>query len=204
MFGRLAYCGFEVVEVEEDENYCYFKAQKAKEPCLEKQHYGVFLRLPRVGRKGKLFNILKLRTMHPYAQFLHESLLKYQGFAESGKLNGDFRMADWGRILRKLWIDELPQLINLLKGDVRLVGVRPLSEVMNNHYPEDLRKERIKLKPGLIPPYYYDLPLPKSIEEVFESEWRYLELHKRYGLLIDVKYLMRPLYNIVVKGARSE
>ena len=201
LLGRLAFCGFEIMEVTEDDQYCYFKSKKVKEPCYEKQNYGIFVHFPRVGKGGQTIEIYKLRTMYAYAQYLCEYLLKHQGFAQSGKINNDFRIADWGRFLRRFWLDELPQLINIIKGDMRLFGVRPLSFAIYAHYPDDLKKERIKMKPGLIPPYYVDLP--KNIEEVFESERRYLELYKKYGFLIDVKFLFIVVYNIVVKGVKS-
>ena len=100
-----------------------------------------------------------------------------------------------------MWIDEIPQMINLIRGDIKLVGVRPLSEAMYKQYPEDLKEARIKMKPGLIPPYYYDLP--KSIEEVYESEWRYLKRYKRHPMVTDFEYFIQAVWNIIMKRARS-
>ena len=59
----------------------------------------------------------------------------------------------WGKFLRKYWIDEFPQLFNVIKGDMKLVGLRPVSETYFNELNEEFRKLRLTLKPGCIPPY---------------------------------------------------
>ena len=98
--------------------------------------------------------------------------------------------------------DELPELINLLKGDVRLFGVRPLSLDYYSRYPIELQKTRIKYKPGLIPPYYADMP--KSFDEIIESERRYLQQKTCQPFYTDIKYFTKAMYNIVLKKARSK
>ena len=201
MQGRLAFCGFEMTDSNFDDRYFYFKAKKIEEPQVKAPTYGIFIRLPRVSVNGKIIYLHKIRTMHSYAQYLHNHLLENHGFRNNGKLKNDFRIPDWGRKLRKCWIDEVPQIINLIKGDIRLFGVRALSEPMFRNYPEDLRIERIKIKPGLIPPYYVDMP--NSIEDVYDSERRYLEKYKAHPLKTDVEYFFKALGNIVFRGARS-
>ena len=67
--------------------------------------------------------------------------------------------------------------------------------------PDDLKKERVKYKPGLIPPYYADLP--NSIEEVWESERKYLAKYKQHALLTQIRYFWKALVNIIFKNARS-
>lgn len=202
MFGRLVYCGFQIKEYHEEGNFIHFEAVKiADAEVSQPSHYGIMIKLPRVGRDGDFIDIYKLRTMHPYAQYLHAYLIEQHGFDENGKIKDDFRVSDWGWVLRRFWIDELPQLVNLLKGETRLFGVRPIGLPLFRKYPEDLQKERIKEKPGLIPPYYVDLP--KSIEEVFESERKYLEKRRQHPAKTDIEYLFKALYNIIVKNARS-
>ena len=201
IWGRLKFCGFEVIESMEDSKYYYFKAKKVGLPREGNPKYGILIRLPRIGKDGKTFHIYKLRTMHSYAQYLHDDMLNNNGLNNLGKIKEDFRIPDWGRVLRRWWADEVPQLINLLKGDIRLVGVRALSLAMYNTYPDNLKKERTRMKPGLIPPYYADLP--KSIKEVYDSEWRYLNRHKEHPWRTDVEYFFKAFYNIVFKGARS-
>ena len=87
-------------------------------------------------------------------------------------------------------------------GDMKVVGVRPLSEHFFNLYDKDLQRERIKNKPGLIPPYYADLP--KTMTEIMQSERKYLELYNKSPILTDIKYFLLALKNILFKGARSK
>ena len=103
--------------------------------------------------------------------------------------------------MRKIWIDELPMIYNLLKGEIKIFGVRPLSEHYFNLYSKELKKERIKHKPGFIPPYYVDLP--KNFEEIMESELNYFELYNQNPIKTDIKYLFRALYNVFMRGVRS-
>ena len=117
-------------------------------------------------------------------------------------MKGDYRITSWGKIFRKYFIDEIPQLYNWLKGDLNLVGVRALSEHYLQLYPEDLQKQRINFKPGLIPPYYSDLP--KSFDEIINSEKSYLSKKENSPLLTDLIYFTRAISNILFSGARSK
>jgi lipopolysaccharide/colanic/teichoic acid biosynthesis glycosyltransferase len=103
--------------------------------------------------------------------------------------------------MRKCWLDELPMVINLLKGDMKLVGVRPLSRQYFGLYPPELQELRTRFKPGLIPPFYVDLP--KTQEEIFDSERRYLEAYEKHPFATDLKYFFLVIYTIVFKRARS-
>ncbi len=102
---------------------------------------------------------------------------------------------------RKFWLDEIPMLINILKGDMKLVGVRPLSEHYFSLYTKELQLKRIKTKPGLIPPFYADMP--KTIGEIMESEMRYLEAYEKHPFKTDITYFFKAFYNIIFGGARS-
>jgi len=150
--GRLYYCGFEIVALTELDNFVWFVAKKVKNPLSNiTPSYGAFFKQKRVGKNGKPIYIYKMRTMHPYSEFIHKYIYDRNRLDEKGKIKDDFRITSWGRIFRKLWIDELPMLINWIKRDVKLIGIRPLSETFYNTYPTDLKKERIKCRPGLIP-----------------------------------------------------
>jgi lipopolysaccharide/colanic/teichoic acid biosynthesis glycosyltransferase len=89
----------------------------------------------------------------------------------------------------------------LLKGDLKIVGVRPLSLANFSTYPQYLQDKRTKVKPGLIPPMYADLP--KTKEEFYRSEERYLDSYLNSPLKTDVKYFFKAIYNIIFKKARS-
>ncbi len=201
-FGRLYSCGFELVAEEQIGDRLYFVARKIQEPAFDYHPtYGPLVRLKRVGKGGKVIYVYKMRTMHPYSEYLQDYVYKTSDLQEGGKFRNDFRVSTFGRIMRKLWIDELPMLINLLRGDLKLVGIRPLSQQYFDLYTEELREKRIRVKPGLVPPFYADLP--KTLEEIQASEDRYLEDYFRRPFLTDCRYFWKAFYNIVFRRARS-
>ncbi len=202
VLGRLYYCGFEVIGLRSINNIYYFIAKKTKEPRIDpRPSYGPVFRQRRLGKGGKIIYIFKLRTMHPFAEYLHQYIFEKHQLEESGKIKGDFRITSWGRFFRKTWMDEVPMIVNWLKRDIKLVGVRPLSETFFKTYPEELQMERIKFKPGLIPPYYADMP--SGIEEVWESERRYLAKYSKHPWLTDFTYFFKAVNNILFHHAKS-
>lgn len=200
--GRLYFCGFEVVSLESVDNLVYFIAQKVKEPENNPNpSYGILFKQKRIGKNRKIIYIYKMRTMHPYSEYIHQYIYDKNKLDEKGKIKDDFRITAWGKVFRKLFIDEIPMLINWIKGDLKLVGVRPLSETIFNTYPENLQEERIRYKPGLVPPYYADMP--NSMEEVWESERNYLEKYKRHPKRTDITYFFKAWKNILFHHAKS-
>lgn len=203
VLGRLVYSGFDIVDYQEVGDEFYFVVQKIgavrREPAPSG---GPLFKTKRVGRAGQAFYFYKLRTMHPYSEYLQECLFVREGLMPNGKFKNDFRISTWGRLLRKIWLDELPMLFNLLKGDLKLVGVRPLSAHYLSLYPKELVAKRLRYRPGLLPPFYADLP--KNIEEIFASEERYLQAYEQHPIKTDAQYLFRILYNILCKRARSQ
>lgn len=201
-YGRLYSCGFEVVDEKTINNSHYFVAKKVKEPIFDPDPtYGPIIKLKRIGKDGKRFNVYKLRTMHPFSEYLQEYVYKKNKLQEGGKIKDDFRISPEGRVLRKFWIDELPMLVNILKGDMKIVGVRPLSPHFFSLYNDDLQKDRVKSKPGFIPPFYVDLP--KTMDEIMASEKKYLDLYKKSPIKTDIKYFFLAFKNVLFKGARS-
>ena len=202
-FGRLYSCGFEIVDEKFIGDELYFAARKIKEPVFDTNPtYGPIIRLKRHGKDGKLFNVYKLRTMHAYSEYLQAYVYEHNNLQEGGKFKDDFRITTEGRFFRKFWLDELPMFINVFKGNMKIVGVRPLSSHYFSLYTEELRKKRIKYKPGLIPPFYVDLP--KTLEEIMESEMRYLEFYDRHPIRTDISYFCKAFYNIFIKRVRSK
>lgn len=110
----------------------------------------VFYVAPRVGQNGKLFGMYKFRTMVMGADSLEETLTpeEYTEYKKEYKLQKDPRVTKIGKILRRTSLDELPQLINVLKGDMHLVGPRPVLEEETDLYGED-RVKLLSVKPGL-------------------------------------------------------
>ena len=202
-YGRLYSCGFEIVEAKDIGDLHYFVTRKIREPYYpENPTYGPIIRLRRVGKDGELFTVYKLRTMHAYSEYLQEYIYKTHDLQEGGKFKDDFRITTEGKIFRKFWLDEVPMLFNILKGDMKIVGVRPLSSHYFSLYSDELKEKRIKSKPGLIPPFYADMP--KSLDEIMDSELRYLEAYEKHPFLTDVKYFFKAWYNIIFKRARSK
>jgi lipopolysaccharide/colanic/teichoic acid biosynthesis glycosyltransferase len=200
--GRLYYSGFEVIGLHEEENFVTFIAKKIKEPSTDQNpSYGPLFKMRRVGKEGKDIFVYKFRTMHPYSEYLQQFVFERNSLEKGGKLKDDFRITYWGKIFRKLWIDELPMFINLFRRELKLVGVRPLSKHYFSLYPKELQEKRIKTKPGLIPPFYVDMP--KTMEEIVASELKYLDQYKESPLKTDVKYFFKSFYNILIKRARS-
>jgi lipopolysaccharide/colanic/teichoic acid biosynthesis glycosyltransferase len=203
MIGRFYFCGFELINKGEIDDLMYFILKKVRQPSQDPNpSYGPFIKLKRKGLCGKAIYINKLRTMHPYSEYLQDYVYKTSDLQEGGKFSNDFRVTSWGKIFRSLWIDELPQIFNFLKGDVSLVGVRALSEHYFNLYPPDLQELRCKFKPGLVPPFYADMP--KTFEEIINSERTYLEKKLQRPFFTDWVYFWKAFWNILFKHARSK
>ena len=203
VLGRVISCGFNVLEYFEHENLLYIISEKIKKPDFNmKVSYGPLFKMNRVGYQGKIIGVYKLRTMYPYSEYCQELIMRENKLAKSGKILNDFRITTWGKFFRKIWLDELPMFINFFKREVGLVGVRPLSITYFKKYPKDLQDLRIKTKPGLLPPYYADLP--QSFDEILLSENKYLEKKLKSPFLTDIKYFYLAVINIVFKGARSK
>jgi lipopolysaccharide/colanic/teichoic acid biosynthesis glycosyltransferase len=202
-FGRLYSCGFEVLDHKMISGRLYFVAQKIKIPEYDSNPtYGPVIALRRVGKNGKIIHVYKLRTMHPFAEYLQAFVHESNDLDEGGKFKDDFRISTAGRIFRKFWLDELPMVVNLFTGELKLVGVRPISKHYFSLYPPELQEKRIKYKPGLVPPFYADLP--KTIDEIIASEMKYLESYEKHPMRTDWNYFWKAFRNIVFKRVRSQ
>ncbi len=200
--GRLYSCGFTVVKTDFINGLFYFIVKKVSDPAYDfHPTYGPLIRLKRIGKGGKIIGVYKMRTMHAYSEYLQKYVFEQNSLQEGGKFADDFRVTTLGKIMRKFWLDELPMIFNLLKGDMKLVGVRPLSKHYFSLYTPELQELRVKYKPGLIPPFYVDMP--NTLDEIMDSEKRYLEAYGRNPFLTDWKYFWKSFFNIVFRKARS-
>lgn len=202
VLGRLYYCGYDVVCEQYVHDRYMVVAQKKRPPYSSPHSYGLLIKLNRIGKGGKQFWVYKFRTMYAYSEFLQTYVYDNNRLDVGGKFNDDYRVTEWGRVMRRLWLDELPMLVNVLKGQMKLVGVRPLSPQYFGLYSQDLRDLRIKTKPGLLPPYYVDMP--ETLEEIQDSERRYLEAYLQHPFRTDWRYFWKIVWNIVVKRKRSK
>jgi len=201
--GRLHFCGFKVLADKEIGESLFFVAQKAKTASLDKSpSKSLIIKLKRVGWNGQPIEIYKFRTMHPYSEFLQEYIYENHQLKEGGKIRDDFRVTEWGRFFRKYWLDEIPMIYNWLRGEIKIFGVRPLSRHFLSLYDASLQEMRSQIKPGLIPPYYADLP--REFAQIVESEKKYMQAYKCHPWRTQWVYLLRSLNNILFKGARSE
>jgi len=143
----------------------------------------------RVGRNGKIFNFYKFRSMVPNADKLLDGLLdKNEMDGPVFKIKDDPRITRVGKFIRKSSIDELPQLINILMGDMSIVGPRPAIPREVEQY-NDYEKQRLYVTPGLtcywqIQPCRNDL----SFEEWLELDLKYIQDR---SFLVDWKIVIK-------------
>lgn len=202
ILGRLYYSGFELVDEQQIDKLLYFVMRKKSQPRKDQNpSYGPLIRLKRKGKDGKTISVYKLRTMYPYSEYLQEYVYLNNELQAGGKMKNDFRVSPMGKFLRKVWLDEFPMIINLMKGELKVVGVRPLSMQYYNLYSEELKQKRTLVKPGLIPPFYVDMP--ETLDEIQASESRYLDAYNQNPYKTDWNYFWRALNNIALKHARS-
>lgn len=200
--GRLCRGGFRIRQESFIGNHLCIEAKKIAEPLPKNENiYGPLIALPRVGKHGKIIKVYKLRTMHPYSEYIQDYVYRLHDLQNGGKFKNDFRITSWGAVCRKIWLDELPMLINFFKGDMKFVGIRPLSKQYFELYKEDVRERRIKYKPGLIPPFYADMP--EDLEQIQLSELKYLDSYDKHPVLTDFKYFFKSWWNILFRHARS-
>ena len=156
----------------------------------------VFFIQKRVGLNGGTFKILKFRSMVVNAQDLQESI--WQSASEDGannKAKDDPRVTSIGRFIRKFSIDELPQLFNVLKGDMSIVGPRPIQEVeLKTLGNLDMRRQLIK--PGLTGLWQINGRSDTTWEERIQLDLEYLQ---NWSLALDVGIILKTV-PVVVSG----
>lgn len=145
----------------------------------------------RIGKEGKIFKMYKFRSMVANAEELKEKLnSKNEMSGPMFKMKEDPRVTKVGKFIRKTSIDEFPQLFNILKGEMSLVGPRPSlpKEVMNF---EDWMLERLEVKPGLT--CYWQVSGRNDID--FE-DWMKLDVKyvKERNTLIDIKLIFKTFF----------
>lgn len=154
-----------------------------------------------LGKDGKLIRAYKIRTMYPGADKHLDSVLS-NGVDNLGKPIGDTRITPGKEKLRRYWVDELPQLYNLLKGDLSLVGIRPRTDKEWSVYPEAHKTNALKYKPGLMGISYSHNNI-KDFQQHTEIEAKYIKQKELSPFLTDLKYFSKIMHNIFVKGLRS-
>ncbi len=153
-----------------------------------------------LGKGGKVIKIYKFRTMVKDADKMDDIIVQYNSYGNPVK---DPRITPFGRFMRKVWIDELPQLYSLIKGDIKLVGIRPMRESDWKRYPKELKIKALQFRPGLMGVQYGSL-CKDNFEEHLKYFNNYLTEKEKYPFWTDVKYFFRIWYYIIFKGVRSD
>lgn len=162
----------------------------------------LFFAHKRVGKNGRYFNIYKFRTMIVNAEEkLKSDKDLYEKFVENGyklETDEDPRITNFGRFLRKTSIDELPQLINVLLGNMSLVGPRPIIEEELKEY-KNHKQEFLSVKPGVTGYWQVSGRSDVGYPERVDLELYYVQ---NKSLLFDLKILFKTFYTVIMqKGA---
>lgn len=157
----------------------------------------VFFKQGRRTKDGRVFNMLKFRSMVENAENMGAGLFNYEN---------DPRVTKLGRFLRDSSIDELPQLFNIIKGDMSVVGPRPCVtyelgdfETLNNRY-----KKRFQVKAGLTGLAQVRGRNNITWDEKVELDNEYVDEFKRIGILIDIRILFESVFKVFRKESIYE
>jgi lipopolysaccharide/colanic/teichoic acid biosynthesis glycosyltransferase len=181
----------------------YIIAQRVSLPAQNKlPSYYLVASLEKVGLDGQIIRIHKIRTMYPFSEFIQQRIYEDHGLAPTGKFANDFRLTGYGRFFRKYWLDELPQIFDWLRGDIKLVGLRATSPHFLSLYPKKFYDLYIQIKPGLIPPVFDESI--HGFDQIVEVELAYLKCYQTHPIRTDTWYLCKTLTDIVFRGVRSK
>ena len=144
----------------------------------------------RVGKNGKLFKIYKFRSMCQNADELKEQLLKLnERDGPVFKITNDPRVTRVGKFLRRSSMDELPQLINIIRGDMSIVGPRPALPNEVNTYTEE-QKQRLSVTPGLTCYWQIFHNANTTFDEWVEMDVKYI---KNRSVSTDLKLIFKTI-----------
>jgi exopolysaccharide biosynthesis polyprenyl glycosylphosphotransferase len=152
----------------------------------------VFFRQPRVGTEEKVFSCYKFRSMYEDAETLLQRMLAEddemkEEYSNYYKLRNDPRITLVGHFIRSWSIDELPQLINILKGEMSLVGPRPLT-LREVERMDELHKKRHAIIPGITGYWQISGRSDLSFEEMLRLDLYYM---KNWSLYLDMRILLK-------------
>ena len=162
-------------------------------------------RQARLGRNRRTFLVNKFRTMRTDADesrhkdFVHSLIVREAGTGEGRddaglyKLQGDDRVTRVGKFLRRWSLDELPQLWNVLRGEMSLTGPRPVIAYETEVYP-DWYAERFAVKPGLTGLWQVSGRNERTYEEMIRLDIEYV---RRQSILLDLRILAKTLLTVV-------
>lgn len=158
----------------------------------------------RIGKNGREFKFYKFRSMVPNAdEILFKTLemdkIAAEEYKKNKKFKNDPRITKVGKIIRKLSIDELPQLINVLKGDMSIIGNRPYLPREKDDM-EEFYNDIIKTKPGITGYWQVNGRSKTTFKERLELEQYY---SKNYSLILDIQIFFKT-FKVVLFGKGAE
>ncbi|MEY8752385.1 sugar transferase [Alkalicoccobacillus gibsonii] len=157
---------------------------------MEDSKGSVFFKQTRIGKDGREFNMYKFRSMVSDAEDLLKDLLeKNEVSGAMFKMKEDPRITKVGKFIRKTSIDELPQLLNVLKGEMSLVGPRPPLKREVLEYT-DHQKKRLLIKPGCTGVWQVSKRNEVGFEEMVEMDLNYAEIRT---LKLDVIVIVKTV-----------
>ena len=164
----------------------------------------VFFTQKRVGKDGKEFDIIKFRSMYPDAERRLRDILENDPQAkkeweESFKLKNDPRITPIGKFLRKTSLDELPQFFNVLKGDMSVVGPRPVTKEELDKFYKEKAKLYKSVRPGVTGYWQVEGRSDTDYEERVKMDEWYI---KNQSLWLDLKIILKTIKVMITgKGA---
>lgn len=149
----------------------------------------VFYNSPRLGKKGKIFKMYKFRSMKVDSPDIRN--------VDGSTFNSedDPRLTRIGKIIRKTSLDETPQILNIIKGDMSFIGPRPDLPEDINRYNEYQRK-KLKIRPGITGYSQAYFRNSASQKEKFDNDSYYAE---NLTLLFDIKIFLKTIYTVIKK-----
>ena len=170
---------------------------------LTKDYHSIFYTQTRIGKNGKEFKLYKFRSMIPNADEVLKEMLKKPKYkkewAQNQKIENDPRITKIGNVLRKTSLDELPQLINVIKGDMSMIGPRPLVEgELDAHNGNHQIYESVR--PGISGWWAVNGRSATTYEKRLELEYYYCE---NQSLVLDIKCIFLTIKAVICKtGAK--
>ena len=155
----------------------------------------VLFRQRRVGRNGRTFDLLKFRTMHDGAEAAKPGLRELNEADGLFKIADDPRVTPVGRVLRRMSLDELPQLVNVLRGEMSLVGPRPLVAEEDSLVQGWLRR-RLDVTPGMTGVWQVLGSARIPLHEMVKLDYLY---RTNWSLWLDLKILLRTVPYVLAR-----
>ena len=144
----------------------------------------LFFKQQRVGKDGRLFNIIKFRSMK-----VDKALEAAHDFTRDAE-----RMTSFGKLLRRTKIDELPQLWNVLVGDMSLVGPRPTVKEQTDKY-NDYQRQRLNMRPGMTGLAQVNGNVSLTWDERFVYDIEYVN---NFSVLLDIRILCKTVLVVII------